>query len=126
MNLLAKLMQRVATTSQERRDNHEGRPDAQSLGFFAECCWIQFHHQENLNQQKRHGQEPIHVTVSIIEGDASQGWVCKLHGAVRDCSLGILIRFYPGVKDADEVICCNESHQARDQHCASVLFHHCE
>merc|ERR1711976_1155710 len=49
------------------RDDHESRANSKYPRLATVFLRSQIHHQENLNEQKRHSQQPVHVTVRIIE-----------------------------------------------------------
>merc|ERR1712023_123189 len=61
-------------------DDHECRTNTQGLCLLIVHLRLQLHHQQDLDQQQRHGQEPIHVTVGIVEWHTGQDWV--LDGSV--------------------------------------------
>merc|ERR1711865_559162 len=68
-----------------RRD-HQGRTDSKVPSLAAEGCIVEFHHEEDLNQEQGHCQEPIHVTVGIVEGNTGQGWGLHLQGTTFNLS----------------------------------------
>merc|ERR1712050_599629 len=60
------------------RDNHEGRTRTENPIFASESLLVELHHQQDLNQEQRHREQPIHVTVGIVERNASQFWAVAL------------------------------------------------
>merc|ERR1740117_2294323 len=101
--------------------DHEGRANAKVPSLAAECCIVDLHHQKDLDQEQWHGQEPIHVTVGIVEGNAGQGWGLHLQCTVNNLSKRVVICSNPGVEDTDVVVCCNEGHQAGNEHSTLVF-----
>merc|ERR1712028_183905 len=49
------------------RGNHESRTHTKVPSLAAECCVIELHHETDLNQEQGHSQEPIHVTIGVVE-----------------------------------------------------------
>merc|ERR1719231_1000082 len=71
-------------------------------------------------------QQPVHVTISIIERHACQSWCLHLHGTISNFTCGILISLHPRVEDPDVVVGSDEGDQARDEHSTLVLGLHCK
>merc|ERR1712048_1188124 len=64
-------------------DNHEGRAKSKCPGLAVVRLLVQIHHQEDLNEQQRHSQEPVHVSVGIVERHTCQSWCLHLHGTIN-------------------------------------------
>merc|ERR1711965_61137 len=108
------------------RNNHQSSSHSQGLGLIVVVPLVKLHHQENLDEQQRHSQEPVHVTVSIVEWDTSQFWGVELHGTTGNFSWRMLVCAYPRVEDTHVMVRSDEGHQTRDQHCAPVPVLHCK
>merc|ERR1712113_728481 len=102
-------------------DDHQGRANTQRLCLGIEGRVIQLHDKQDLDEQQWNGQEPIHVTIRIVEGHACQLGCRDIEGTVYDPSSAVGVGLHPGVEDADVVICCDEGHESRGQHCTLVL-----
>merc|ERR550539_2184133 len=80
----------------------------------------QSHNQNQLDEQQGHCQEPIHVSVGIIEWSASETHaVLTLSTTVGDLKSGI-----PRIEDAHIVVGGDGNHQTRDGQCRAVLLLH--
>merc|ERR1711874_463653 len=51
----------------------EAGEDAEAQALLLGLLWGQLHHEHDLDQEQGHGQEPVHVAVSIVESMASWG-----------------------------------------------------
>ena len=76
---------------------------------------------QQLNEQQRHGQEPIEVTVGIVEWLTSQG---DLVVAEIGAGVGNTERVLPGVEDPDIVVACDGRDQTREGQSSAVLLQH--
>jgi hypothetical protein len=94
-------------------DDHEGSCSAKSDALRARLFSTEVHDKDYFDEEERYGQEPIHVTVSIVERPAS----CGKH-AFRI----VLVRFIPGVEYAEVVVRSNEGNKASDDDSALVLL----
>merc|ERR1712039_381758 len=100
------------------RDIHEGRAETKSPGLAAVLLWGQLHHQQDFDQKEWHCEEPIHVSVCIVERNTCQNWVrhtCR-----------VLIGIHPRVEDPDVMVGSDEGHQTGDEHSTLVLSLHCK
>ena len=77
--------------------------------------WAYLHHQDNFNQQKRDGQQPIHVPVGIVEWHTS-----RLNGEF----IVPTIRFDPRIKNTHVMVGSDERDQAGNDERRFVLFMH--
>merc|ERR1719502_1422984 len=108
------------------RDNHQGGAQAQAPSLGAELRSWQLHHQQDLDQEQRHCQEPVHASVGIVERHTSQGWSAHVQGTIRDLASSVLVGINPRVEDSNVVVGSNEGHQARDDHSRLVPVLHSE
>merc|ERR1719235_881673 len=103
-------------------DDHEGRASTKGLCLCRELLIRELHDKENLDQEQRHSQQPVHVTIGIIERNTSQLWSLDVQGAILVWGTSsILIRLNPRVEDTDVVVGSNEGDQPRDEDSALVL-----
>jgi len=102
-------------------DDHEGGAEAEGPGLAAEGLVIEFHHQEDLDQQKGHGQEPVHVSVCIVERHTGQGWGPSVHGTTFQLACGVVVSINPGVENTDVMVSRNERDQTGNDTCGLVL-----
>ena len=85
--------------------NHGSRGDSKRCGLGLDFIGGQLHDENNLDEEKWNGKEPIHVTVGVIEGI----------GSGRNSSGSIpFVGFGPRVEDSHVVVSCDESDQSRD------------
>merc|ERR1719240_1577554 len=103
------------------RCNHEGRADTKVPGLLAEHFVVKLHHEKDLDQEQGHGQEPIHVTIGIVEWHAGQSGGLHRQGTILNCSCRVVVAINPRVEDTDVVVCSNEGHQAGNEDGALVL-----
>ena len=54
-------------------DDHEGRRETEGHRLEDRLRRGQLHHEHDLNAEEGHGEEPVHVTVSIIERQGAGG-----------------------------------------------------
>merc|ERR1712109_10192 len=109
------------TTVATLHSDFQGRADAQSLRLRVEGAVVQLHHQQHLIEQQWHREEPVHVTISIVEGNARKTGCIDLQGSIHDLAGTVGVSLHPRVEDAEVVVCCDECHEARDEHCTLVL-----
>merc|ERR1719398_66641 len=103
-------------------DNHKSRAEAKCLCLCGEDIIRELHDEENLDQKQWHSQEPVHVTVGIIEWDTSELRSLDEESTILVwCACLILVRLNPGVEDTNVVVGCDESNEARDQDSTLVL-----
>merc|ERR1719399_955907 len=103
-------------------DDHESRAEAKCLCLCREDIIRKLHDKKNLNQEQWHSQEPVHVTVGIIEWNTSQLRGLNEQGAILVWGAGsVLIRLNPRVENANVVIGSNESDQTRDENSTLVF-----
>merc|ERR1719502_2382444 len=108
------------------RHNHQGSTQAQAPSLGAELRSWQLHHQQDLDQEQRHSQEPVHVSVGIVEWHTSQLWRTHLQGTSLHRASSVLVGINPRVEDSDVVVGSDEGHQARDDHSRLVPVLHSE
>ena len=87
-------------------DDHERRSGAQLPGLAEGLFRAQVHDEDNFDEEKWDGEEPVHVAVGVVEGNAGQvgglRHVDALCGVVQ--RRGVRVRFDPGVEDAQVVV----------------------
>lgn len=94
-------------------DNHECRGGSEGDGFGACFVGVEFHDENDFNEQEGDGQEPIHVTVGVIKGDTGS----------RERSIRVpFVGFDPGVEDSEIVIGGNEGDQSSNDQGALVAL----
>merc|ERR1719461_1012887 len=87
-------------------DDHDGGGDSEAHSLAEEGLRVELHDEEDLKEQERHGQEPVHVSVGIVEG---------LSGGVRGDGVvgsvlvhvlhrGVFVGFRPRVEDPEVVV----------------------
>merc|ERR1719201_2905451 len=108
-------------------DDHQGRTQAKCLCLCREDIVRELHDEKNLNQEEWHSQEPVHVTVGIVEWNACQPRSLNEQGSILVwCASLVLVGLNPGVEDTNVMVGCDESHQARDQDGTLVLVLDCK
>merc|ERR1719464_1355229 len=83
-------------------DDHESRAQPKGPSLLAVFLFRELHDQEDLNQQQRYCEEPIHISIGIVEWHASQEWAPLRR---------VRVRIHPGVEDANVVVGSNEGDQ---------------
>mmetsp|Transcript_43762 Transcript_43762/g.92970 ORF Transcript_43762/g.92970 Transcript_43762/m.92970 type:complete len:251 (-) Transcript_43762:110-862(-) len=78
----------------------------------------QLHHQDQLDQQQRHGQQPIHVPVGIVERCARH-----LHN-VRPARLLHIESLNPRIEDSEIVVRRDPGHNPGDRQSGAVILRH--
>lgn len=84
------------------QENHDGRESSKLLALGGSLFGVKSHDKDELHEEKGHGEEPIDVTVSVVEGESGVSDDTVLQG------VGVI----PGVKDADIVVEGDKSHEA--------------
>ena len=99
-------------------DDHEARGDAE-LGRLRRCLLgRELHDEDDLDEEERHGEQPVHVAVGVVERHARDRRVeYRAVGRRRP-----LVRLDPRVEDANVVVRSDE----RDEATASVRICICE
>mmetsp|Transcript_37337 Transcript_37337/g.93256 ORF Transcript_37337/g.93256 Transcript_37337/m.93256 type:complete len:292 (-) Transcript_37337:67-942(-) len=100
--------------------DHQAREEAERRRHRRCLLGVELHDEHNLDQQERHGEEPIHVTVGVVERLAGDGRSQRLaiHGRRER------VRLRPRVEDADVVVRGDEGHEPGDHHRGLVLLVH--
>merc|ERR1719335_488017 len=109
-------------------DDHQGGGDTEAPALGAALFRRQLHAEHDLDEQQRNRQEPVHVTVGVVERHAGQFGIgvslrTEVGVLLARVGPGVLVGVNPAVEDTDVVVGGDEGHHAGDEHCALVLRH---
>merc|ERR1711988_1759473 len=100
--------------------DHQARRHTKGNGLVPDLIVWELHDEDDLDEQKWHCQQPIHVAVGIVEWNTCQHWILNLAAAVWL----VLISLNPGVEDTQVVVGRDKSHHARDDQSTLILILH--
>merc|ERR1719414_1360090 len=100
------------------QSHHEGRGNSQGPAFGYSLLSWQSHNENQLNQEERDGENPVHIAIGIIERRTGES-----HRIVSCLGVKLHVKgIIPGVEDSEVVVRRNEGHQASDRKRGAILL----